>query len=742
MDHHGELEIWLQRPLQDQYTVLLRFKSKESEDERVSDPVAVKLDMAQLLPYGLKYREYGAQLDHIFFSDAKIREVLDEALGLPAKGQPLQVRLFIGSDASELHDLRWETLADSRHSAELLLTRDLIHFSRYLSSKKWRDVMLHPKGELRALVAVASPTDPGKGLAPIDAGAVQQRFLDPLGDILSDQLTEPGQACLSNILDRLSEGVDILYLAAHGALVKGEPWLILVQPDGSRHRVESNKLASGIRDISSPPSLVVLASCQSAGTGEARVPTQEQIASGWGALSALGPQLCAAGVPAVLAMQGQISMDTEALFMERFFAELSQSGRVDQAMSRARSRVKERDDFWMPVLFTRLQRGLIWYSAGFSEDRGEGGKRMPALVDNVSRSRRAARKARKSQEMDPVPAGEREDICQFYYGGCTPILGPALLEPLVGRLEDTLSQYLDQKEHSFPISCGEGELLARMAQFSDLQLGRRQFHKALEEQLFNQLWRRYQQRISDEVADEAEERLEDGDPCLSRPLLEVAKSRRFEAHRVLANMELPIYLTANPDDLLAEFIKERGKNPMVEVFRWHDNITTGEVPGFDPLEDRWPTAERPLIFHLFGHLSNPRSLVLSEDDHFDFLSGFARNDRLIPEVVQGALANTALLFVGHGLEHWSFRVLLRTLTGPGGLDMGEDAVNHIAAQVDPEEGRLMDLAGTKDFLRDHFKSAKISIYWGTAEAFLADLDRTLQADQKRKQERRGLRERS
>ena len=81
------------------------------------------------------------------------------------------------------------------------------------------------------------------------------------------------------------------------------------------------------------PRLIVLASCESAGKGTGE------------ALQALGPRLAEAGVPAVIAMQGSISMGTAARFMPVFFRELRRDGHIDRAMSVAREAVKDESDF-------------------------------------------------------------------------------------------------------------------------------------------------------------------------------------------------------------------------------------------------------------------------------------------------------------------------------------------------------------------------------------------------------------
>jgi len=42
-----------------------------------------------------------------------------------------------------------------------------------------------------------------------------------------------------------------------------------------------------------------------------------------------------------------------------------------------------------------------------------------------------------------------------------------------------------------------------------------------------------------------------------------------------------------------------------------------------------------LVYKLFGQLAEPDSLVLTEDDYFDYLIGVTSNRDLIPEAVGG-----------------------------------------------------------------------------------------------------------
>src|SRR5207253_7638717 len=102
-------------------------------------------------------------------------------------------------------------------------------------------------------------------------------------------------------------------------------------------------------------------SCQSASRGDELWSADE------GELAALGPRLAGAGTAAVVGMQGNISMDTLAVFGPRFMEDLATHGQVDRAMAAARRAVADRPDWWAPVLFSRLRSGRTYYRPEFTD---------------------------------------------------------------------------------------------------------------------------------------------------------------------------------------------------------------------------------------------------------------------------------------------------------------------------------------------------------------------------------------
>ncbi|WP_222273522.1 SIR2 family NAD-dependent protein deacylase, partial [Modestobacter marinus] len=169
-----------------------------------------------------------------------------------------------------------------------------------------------------------------------------------------------------------------------------------------------------------------------------------------------------------------------------------------------------------------------------------------------------------------------------------------------------------------------------------------------------------------------------------------ARHRReqVDPFSVLAQLPAPVYITTLHSRLLTSALRNAGREPEVELCRWNEDADWPESV-FDREPGYGPTAERPLIYHLLGTFDEPESLVLTEDDYFDFLIGVTRNRDLVPKVVRRRLADSALMFVGFRLDEWDFRVLYRSLLRSEG-ERRRDLYTHVAVQVDPEEGATID----------------------------------------------------
>ena len=67
-------------------------------------------------------------------------------------------------------------------------------------------------------------------------------------------------------------------------------------------------------------------------------------------------------------MQGNLTMRTAERLLPNFFEELKRDGVPAQAMAEARLAVRDRSDWYMPVLYSRLRKGSAWYLEKFGGD--------------------------------------------------------------------------------------------------------------------------------------------------------------------------------------------------------------------------------------------------------------------------------------------------------------------------------------------------------------------------------------
>jgi hypothetical protein len=133
--------------------------------------------------------------------------------------------------------------------------------------------------------------------------------------------------------------------------------------------------------------------------------------------------------------------------------------------------------------------------------------------------------------------------------------------------------------------------------------------------------------------------------------------------------------------------------------------------------------QNPLVYHLHGVVGIDASLVLTEDDYVDFLVNMASNPMLIHRAVEEALSDKMLLFVGYRLADWNFRVLFRQLLGS--LERSTQG-SHVAVQLpvlkpDATDEEKSVQERLLNFLVRSHRQSRIKIFWGSAQAFAAEL---------------------
>ncbi len=663
-----ELEIGLSRLAAGNFEVELRFADPESEAEIPAGKGPAALDLTELLSLQHDPRAYGEALAAQLFADERVRSLYGRVkAAVEASSRFLRLRLLVGPSAPELNGLRWELLRDPDTGAQLA-TSEKILFSRFLVSQDWRPVKLRRKSELKALIAVAAPSDLATyNLAAVDLDGEIERAKAGLGRIRSTLLGRETPLTLERLVAALRQGCDVLYLVCHGALVRGQvPWLFLQDDEGKVARVEGATLVERLRELPEPPRLVVLASCESGGSADGS--TQ----------AALAPRLAEVGVTAVLAMQGQISMETVKQAIPVFFAELGKDGQLDRALAVARGTVRHRSDAWMPALYLRLKSGRLWYESGFA-----------GVEDQFKKWR-------------SIAGGVRQ-------GRSVPILGPDVGEHLFGTARERADRLA--AAHGFPLDPRDRSDLAKVAQYLAVTESRQYARDAVAD-LFKGEIRRRASGLDHEP----------------KPFEAVVKSMygetgdRDDPFRILAGLEASIYITASPDPLLYLSLLAAGRKPKPLYCKWRK--TRDNHPAEPPYEGV-PEIASPVVYFPFGVSSkgNEDSLVLTEDDYLDYLIA-AADYKLIPTVVRGTVVRSSLLFLGFTLDDLSFRVLFRLIMSlDGSSQLGDYA--HVGVQIDPEVHTLIDVELAREYLADYLSTGRdaprIDIYWGTAADFLKEL---------------------
>ena len=195
-------------------------------------------------------------------------------------------------------------------------------------------------------------------------------------------------------------------------------------------------------------------------------------------------------------------------------------------------------------------------------------------------------------------------------------------------------------------------------------------------------------------------------------------------YSILASLPIPVFVTTNYDDYVEQALAREDKDVTREKCRWNKLLVD---PPSVFKDDYNPTSAAPVVFHLHGQVDDLDSLVLTEDDYFEFLINVSRDPALIPSRIQKALTTTSLLLLGFRLDDWDFRVLFHLLASY--LEISTTRT-HVAVQLAPlGDEETEDLRRrAQDYLRAYFSTYRrlnIRLYPGTCREFMADLKKRL-----------------
>jgi hypothetical protein len=619
--------------------------------------------------------EDGARLFAALFSDDRLKTAWAEVRG---QNQLRRIRLRIDAAAPELHALPWELLRDASPGlVPQTLAADIVTpFSRYLAGQ-WRPgepILTRP---IKILAALANP----QNLSDYDLAALN---LDAERQLLETAISGAGDAAgqaeitflqqpvtLSALETELKKGYHILHIVAHGMFLKEarQAYLFLANKDNQVERVSDDDFAGMLGRLGESLRLVFLASCQTATRSAAD------------AFRGFAPKLIAAGVPAVVAMQDVVPINTAQEFASMFYRQLLQHGQVDVASNEARSAVltAKLSGAAIPVLFLRLRSGLLFGQRG--KILGEHAESFwNTLLENIAD------------------------------GECTPFLGPGVTQGLLPDASELAQSLAAEHHYPFP-NCAD---LPRVAQFIGT-LDNRRLRKDVVRLLASGFKRHIGQK-----PDPQDRRLGLSEIITAANWSDVIQRlTESEVHHQLADLGLPLYMTTNFDNFMTLALQAKGKKSRRETIPWRATVQQEATRPHYDLNPR-ATPEAPVVLHLYGTDQDLLAMVLTEDDYLDYLARIARDyEYLLPTSVNEALASTTLLFLGYRLEDLELKVLMRGLLNH--LDLERWGMLHVTVQIEAAE---VDEAKKQEVIRyfqKYFGESRIDVYWGSTQQFVADL---------------------
>jgi hypothetical protein len=183
------------------------------------------------------------------------------------------------------------------------------------------------------------------------------------------------------------------------------------------------------------------------------------------------------------------------------------------------------------------------------------------------------------------------------------------------------------------------------------------------------------------------------------------KNLSSELHKNLAALPFYFTITTTPDEMCASALKEEGKKPVIERFHFKDNNKRLVTMG---------TNKKPLVFHFYGTVDEPDSLVLTENNLLDFLVTLISKKRPLPDNIRSELKDEdkSFLFLGFGFRNWHLRILLYALQGNG-----KERCSYALEQLLPN--RIAEFEQNVIFFKK--SSLKIHIFVGNLIQFVKQL---------------------
>jgi S1-C subfamily serine protease len=314
----------------------------------------------------------GGRLFEAVFDDqvlASLRSSLDEA---GRQGVGLRIRLRL-AEAPELLDVPWEYLYNSTLNRFLSLSVET-PLVRYLElPERIRPLAVRPP--LRVLVMISSPRD----RPPLDVEREWENLRQALGDLERRELVvleRLEEATLTALLRRLRrEEYHVFHFIGHGGFdQQAQDGVLIFEDEEERSRLLSGQYLGALLRDERTLRLAILNACEGARSARSDP------------FAGVAQSLVQQGVPAVIAMQFEITDEAAIVLAQEFYSALADGYPVDAALSEARKAIFARgnDVEWgTPVLYMRAPDGRIFDVEQVRRTGREQPQRQPdvAIVD-------------------------------------------------------------------------------------------------------------------------------------------------------------------------------------------------------------------------------------------------------------------------------------------------------------------------------------------------------------------------
>jgi DNA-binding beta-propeller fold protein YncE len=298
----------------------------------------------------VRARDFGKALFDALVRD-DVRELYHRSLAHSEAEQDRGLRLSLAlSGVPELMDVPWEFLYDDPNFLAVSVWTPVVRYLDLPTPKR----ALRVETPLRVLALVSSPAD-YDALDVDHERETVERALAPLSERGLVELQWLEQANLRELRRVLMHGEDVHVFHYVGHAHYDEQAqagaVLLEDADGRAKPVPAWKLGQTLHDTRRSLRLVVLNACEGALTS----PTDP--------FAGVAPSIVQQGIPAVIAMQFEITDAAAIVFAQGFYEALAGGYPVDAALAEARMAIlaDDNDVEWAtPVLFMRVPDGRIF----------------------------------------------------------------------------------------------------------------------------------------------------------------------------------------------------------------------------------------------------------------------------------------------------------------------------------------------------------------------------------------------